>query len=79
MGLVLLTSLSATWAVGSSTLGKFADDMELCGAVNRLEGRDAMQRDLDRLEKWSSANLVKFNKTKFSCDMGCTKTQILLP
>ncbi|GAB0187343.1 cAMP-dependent protein kinase inhibitor alpha [Grus japonensis] len=46
------------------TLSKFANDTELCGVVNRLEGRDAIQRNLDRLERWARANLMKLNKAK---------------
>ncbi|KAJ7401663.1 rna-directed dna polymerase from mobile element jockey-like [Pitangus sulphuratus] len=29
-----------------------------------LEGRDAIQRELDRLERWGNANLIKLNKVK---------------
>ena len=45
-------------------LQQVCQDTKLCGSVDTLEGRDAIQRDLDALVRRANANLMKFNQAK---------------
>jgi len=65
LGLALFNIFAGNMDSGiECTLSKFADNTKLCGVVDMLEGRDTIQRDLDRLEWWDCVNLMKFNKAK---------------
>lgn len=57
-----LKSLLVTWI--KHILSKSVNDMKLCGVANMLEGRDIIQRDPDKLERWACVNLTKFNTAK---------------
>lgn len=47
-----------------STLSKFINGNKLCGAAGTLEGTDAIQSDIDRLERRACVNLM-FNKAEY--------------
>ncbi|RMC06319.1 hypothetical protein DUI87_15750 [Hirundo rustica rustica] len=43
---------------------KFAYDTKLGACVDLLEGRRALQKDLEQLEGWAESNRMRFNKPK---------------
>ncbi|KAJ7410390.1 rna-directed dna polymerase from mobile element jockey-like [Pitangus sulphuratus] len=47
-----------------NALSKFAIT-KLCGTVNTRQGRDAIQRDLHRLDRWAPVTFRRFNKAKY--------------
>ena len=65
LGPILFNSYNDDSSSGiKCTLSKFADDTSLCGTVDTLEGQDAIQRDINRLEHWVQENNMRFKKSK---------------
>lgn len=56
------TFISEMDDVAKYTLHKLADNTELRGVVDTTEGHTAIQRDLDRLDKWADVNLMNFKE-----------------
>lgn len=61
---VATRDLNQSWLILALAFSKFADDTKLCGVAGILKGRDATQKDLDSLEWWAHANLMKFSEAK---------------
>lgn len=40
------------------TLSRLAENTKPCGVVNLLQGKDVIQRNLDRLKRWASTNFM---------------------
>lgn len=67
LGWVIQHCLIPSWWQDSGIeclLSKFAGDTKLCGAIGTLEGKDAVQGDLDRLERWAHVKTTKINEAK---------------
>lgn len=45
------------------TFSKSADNTKLSAAVNMLKEKNAIEKDLDSLERWVCANFMKLNKS----------------
>jgi len=68
LGMALFNILVSKMDSGTEcTLSKFANNINLCGVADTLKGRDAIQRDLDRTERWACANVMKFKVLHMGC------------
>lgn len=57
---------------GQGTLSKLGDDTKLQEVAVTLESGDAIQKDLNRQQKWADRNLMDFIKSKYKLlHLGC--------
>ncbi|KAJ7423788.1 hypothetical protein BTVI_08753 [Pitangus sulphuratus] len=59
------------------TLSKFADDTKQSGAVNTVEGRDTIQKDIDRLEREVVENLPLSGGFKMRVDVALSAMAVV--
>lgn len=45
-------------------LSLFVDDTKLGGAADSIEGREALQKDVEKVESWEITNDMRFSKSK---------------
>lgn len=55
--------MTQTVGSGASTASLWIDT-KVSGSAGTLEGRNAIQGDLDRLERWGHVNITRLSKTK---------------
>lgn len=51
--------------IGLCSLRRFSSDKKLEGVIDSPESDAAIQRDINRLDKWVDRNLMKFNTWKW--------------
>ncbi|KAK4829140.1 hypothetical protein QYF61_002355 [Mycteria americana] len=67
LGLILFNITVSNLGDGTKlTLCEFMGDSNLGEVLSTLEGRAAILKNLNNLEKWTDRNIVKFNKSKLS-------------
>lgn len=59
-----LATVSMTYSGTECSFGKLADGANISGVVDTIEVKDTIQKDLNRLEKWTHMKKMRFNMAK---------------